>query len=76
MKPWVKTGLFFAIWMFVFMTFIAPYIFVLIGMQDEKEPKFPLAKIVINAVVFTIAGLYIGYRNSMKKKNPKKQINS
>lgn len=74
MKPWVKSGLFFAVWMFVFMTFIAQYIFVWIGIQDEAEPKFPLSKIVINAFVFTVFGLYIGYKNRNNKKIPKKQI--
>ena len=76
MKPWVKAGLLWALWMFVFMTFVAPYILVWTGFQDENEPKFPLAKIVINAVVFTIFGLIFGYWNSKKKNGPKKQIDS
>ncbi len=45
MKPWVKTGLFFAVWMFVWMTFAAPYIFVWIGLQDEDEPKFSIGSL-------------------------------
>lgn len=62
--------------MFVFMTFIAPYVMVWIGLEDESEPKFPTAKIVINAVVFTIGGLIFGYWNEKRKYKPKKQIDS
>jgi hypothetical protein len=75
MKPWVKTGLFSAVSMFVFMTFISPYIFVWIGLQDEDEPKFPLRKIIISIVVWTIFGFYMGYKSKNKYK-PKKQIDS
>lgn len=75
MKPWVKTGIFFAIWMFIFMTFIAPYLLVWIGLEDENEPKFPIAKLIISAIVYTIAGMFIGYINRNNKKI-KKQIDS
>jgi len=74
MKPWVKAGLFFSIWMFVFTTFIAPYIYIGIGTQDESEPKFTLVKIIINALASIGAGFWIGYSN--KKKAPKKQIDA
>ncbi|MFD2601079.1 hypothetical protein [Flavobacterium suzhouense] len=76
MKPWVKTGLFYAIWMFVFMTFVAPYILVWTGFQDENEPKFLIGKILINAVFWLIFGLIFGYWNGKKKNGPKKQIDS
>ena len=76
MKPWVKFGLLWALWMFAIMTFVAPYIYVGIGTQDESEPKFTLTKIVINAIVFTIGGLIVGYWNSKRKKEPKKQIDA
>lgn len=76
MKTWVKSGLFFALWMFVWMTFIVPYIFVWIGLQDKDESKFSIGKLVINAVVFTIAGLIFGYWNFKRKYKPKKQIDS
>lgn len=77
MKPWVKTGLFYAIWMFVFMTFVAPYILVWTGFQDESELKFPMHKIIFNAVWWLIFGLAFGYWNHKKQtKGPKKQIDS
>lgn len=76
MKPWIKVGLFYAVWMFVFMTFIVPYVFVWIGLQDETEPKFPIAKIIINAVCWIIFGLIFGYWNEIRKYKPKKQIDS
>jgi len=73
MKPWVKTGLFFALSLFIWMTFIVPYIFVWIGLQDENEPKYSIGKIVINIIGFTITGLIIGYLNRNNKKLPNKQ---
>ena len=77
MKTWVKFGLIWGIWMFITMTFIAPYIFVWIGLEDASEPKFPTSKIVINAIVFTVGGLIFGYWNDRNnKKQPKKQIDS
>jgi len=76
MKSWVKVGLFYAVWMFVFMTFIVPYVFVWIGLQDETEPKFPIGKIIINAVCWIIFGLIYGYWNEKRKYKPKKQIDS
>lgn len=77
MKPWVKTGLFFAVWMFVFMTFVAPYIFVWIGLEDYNYGKTqPITKIIISAVIYTIGGLIIGYMNRNKYKKPKKQIDA
>lgn len=75
MKPWIKIGLFFAVWMFVFMTFIAPYILISMGLQDENEPKFPIAKLIISVIVYTIAGMILGYINRNNKKI-KKQIDS
>jgi len=75
MKPHVKVGLFFAVWMFVIMTFVMPYIFVWIGLQDADEPKFPLVKIIINVIVWTIFGFYMAYK-SKNKNTPKKQIDS
>jgi len=76
MKPWVKTGLFCAGWMFAWMTFAAPYVFVWIGLQDEDEPKFSIGKLVVNTVGFTITGLIIGYINRNNNKKPKKQIDA
>lgn len=73
MKPWVKTGLFFAMWLFIWMTFVVPYIFVWIGLKDENEPKFNVVKITISIVVYTIAGLIYGYV-TRNRKNAKKQI--
>lgn len=73
MKPWVKTGLIWAAYMFIIMTFVYPYILPLFGLEDEESEKHPVARLVINAVVFTIAGLFIGYRNRNNKK-VKKQI--
>lgn len=76
MKLWIKAGLYWALWMFIFMTFAAPYILVWTGFQDDSEPKFPVAKIVINAVVFTIGGLIFGHYTFKRKKAPKKQIDA
>lgn len=74
MKPWVKAGLLWAAWMFVIMTFIWPYVLPLFGFENESE-KHPVARIIINLVVFTIAGLIVGY-TSRNKRKPKKQIDS
>jgi len=68
MKPWVKIGLFTSVWLFAWMTFIAPYIFVWTGLQDEDEPKFSTGKIIINVIGYTITGLIIGYINRNNKK--------
>lgn len=76
MKPWIKVGLFYAVWMFVFMTFVAPYVMVWIGLEDESEPKFPMYKILFNAVWWLIFGLAFGYWNEKRKYKPKKQIDS
>ena len=76
MKTWVKFGLIWAVWMFIIMTFVAPYVMVWIGLEGESEPKFPTAKIIINAVVFLIFGLIFGYWNEKRKYKPKKQIDS
>lgn len=76
MKTWVKFGLIWAVWMFIIMTFVAPYVMVWIGLENESEPKFPTAKIIINAVVFLIFGLVFGYWNEKRKYKPKKQIDS
>ncbi|MHA3788068.1 hypothetical protein ACX0HA_07650 [Flavobacterium hauense] len=74
MKLWIKAGLFWALWMFIIMTFAAPYVMVWIGLQDESEPKFPIAKIIINAIIFTIGGFIFGYWTFERKKRSKKQI--
>lgn len=73
MKPWIKTGLFFAAWMTVFMTFIAPYISVWVGLEDEVIFDNNIPKIIISAVVYVIAGLIVGYINRNNKK-PDKQF--
>lgn len=72
MKPWVKTGLLWAAWMFIIMTFVAPYIMPLFGLEEDTD-KFSVLKMIINLVVFTITGLIVGYINRNNKK-PKKQI--
>ena len=73
MKPWIKGGLIWAAFMFIIMTFVYPYVLPLFGFEQEPE-KHPVARIIINAVVFTIAGLLIAYTG--RKKGPKKQIDS
>ena len=75
MKPWVKVGLIWSAYMFVIMTFVYPYILPLFGLEDEESEKYSIARIVINAAVLTIAGLFIGYKNRNNKK-VKKQIDS
>lgn len=75
MKPWVKAGLFWALWMFVIMTFVVPYIFVWTDPEDEEMPNFKISRIAISAVVFAVTGLLVGYLNRNNKKI-KKQIDS
>ena len=74
MKPWVKFGLLWAVWMIIFMTFISPYIRVWFGF-DEVPEKQTAAKIIIYSICFIIAGLVVAYINRNKKK-PKKQIDA
>lgn len=62
MKDWVKTGLGWAIWMFIMMTFIWPAI-------DGKE--ITLKSVIIGLVVWTLGGLVFGY--AMRKKNKEKE---
>ncbi|MDV6169829.1 hypothetical protein R1T16_15435 [Flavobacterium sp. DG1-102-2] len=72
MKPWVKFGLLWALWMIVFMVFVSPYLMVWLGFDEVPEEQPPL-KIAIFAVMLTIAGLIVGYVNRNGKKI-KKQI--
>ncbi|MFP5436207.1 MAG: hypothetical protein ACLGH8_00290 [Bacteroidia bacterium] len=69
MKPWIKGGMLWAAWMFTIMTFVYPYIIKLFFGDEDAFDHFGV-RVVINAVVFSITGLYIGYR-SQKKKNSK-----
>lgn len=63
-----------AVFLFVTMTFVYPYILPLFGFEQEPE-KHPVARIIINAVTSVVAGLWIGYSNRNNKK-VKKQIDS
>lgn len=74
MKPWIKTSLFMAVWMFIIMTFAIPYILPLFGLEQQPQ-KHPAAKIAIDAVAALVTGFWIGYRNRNNKK-VKKQIDS
>ncbi len=75
MKPWIKTGLFFALWMTLFMTFISPYIMYWTGFENEVIFDYNMPKIIISTVVYVIAGLIIGYINRNNKK-PDKQFDN
>lgn len=75
MKPWIKTGLFFAIWMTLFMTFVSPYFMYWFGWEDDVIFDFNLPKILISTVIYLITGFIIGYINRNNKK-PKNQIDA
>ncbi|OYQ46335.1 hypothetical protein CHU92_01545 [Flavobacterium cyanobacteriorum] len=68
MKPWIKAGLFFAVWMFFFMTLIGPFLYVLVGLEDKVIFDFSIPKLVISGVASTISGLWIGYNNRNRNK--------
>lgn len=71
MKPWIRIGLFFAVWMMLFMTFVSPYIMYWIGLEDDVLFDFSAPKLIISAVCYTIGGIAVGYinRNNKKVKN-------
>lgn len=71
MKPWIKTGIFWALWMFTVMTFVFPYLVKLLLGNEDFIGHF-WARGLINAVVFGLAGMYMGYRSHKKKE--RKQI--
>lgn len=73
MKSWMKSGLIWAAWMIVFMTFISPYLMVWVGL-DEVPEKQPIAKIIITSILFIIVGPFLAYRSYKNKKEPRKQI--
>lgn len=75
MKPWIRIGLFFAVWMMLFMTFVSPYIMYWLGWEDEVIFDFSLPKIIISTICYTIGGMAIGYINR-KNKKPKNQIDA
>ncbi|MFP9113757.1 hypothetical protein ACLI1A_07425 [Flavobacterium sp. RHBU_3] len=71
MKPWIKTGIFWTLWMFTVMTFVFPYLVKLLLGDEDAFDHFGV-RVLINAVVFSITGLYIGYRS--QKKKARKQV--
>lgn len=72
MKPATKGAILISVWMFIFGTFILPYVMQAIGSEDIYFDNF-WARVAINIFVWTIFGIYIAYTNNKKK--AKKQIN-
>lgn len=73
MKSWIKSGLIWAAFMIVFTQFLSPYIMVWVGF-DAVPQKQPLGKMIFFSVVFIVSGLFLAYKESKRKKEPKKQI--
>lgn len=75
MKSWIKSGLIWAVFMILVTQFLSPYIMVWLGFDAVPE-KQPLGKMIFFSIVFLIAGPFLAYRESKRKKEPKKQIDS
>ncbi|RWX02529.1 hypothetical protein [Flavobacterium cerinum] len=73
MKSWIKSGLIWAVFMIVVTQFLSPYIMVWLGF-DEIPEKQTLGKMIFFSIVFIIAGVFLAYIESKRKKEPKKQI--
>jgi membrane protein DedA with SNARE-associated domain len=75
MKSWIKSGLIWAVFMILATQFLSPYIMVWLGFDTVPE-KQPLGKIIFFSIVFLIVGPFLAYRESKRKKQPRKQIDS
>lgn len=75
MKSWIKSGLIWAVFMIAITQFLSPYIMVWLGFDAVPE-KQPLGKMIFFSIVFLMAGLFLAYRESKRKKQPRKQIDS